>query len=445
MKKIVRFAPSPTGFLHVGNVRTALVNWLFARRNDGEFWLRMDDTDQDRSEERFEAAIREDLSWLGLNWETEVRQTDRLERYAQAKEQLLKAGRLYPCYETPEELDIRRKMQVSRGKPPIYDRAALKLTAEQRQEYEQMGRKPHYRFLLDEKDVTWKDLVRGEVVFHGAHASDPVLIRADGIPLYTFCSVVDDIDMNITHIIRGEDHVSNSAVQIQIFEALGCKNPPEFAHLALLRTKDGELSKRVGGGDIRSLREQGVFPLAITSMLARLGTSDSVDLADSLDSLVQDFDFSKFGRAAAQYDEEELFRLNERLLHKMPFAEAQPLLAERNLPNIDQAFWEVVRANIHNLDEVKIWWELVHSPIKPEILDADYCQQAANLLPEGEWDNNSWKQFTDAVKTATGRKGKDLFMPLRLALTARHDGPDLAQVFQLLGRDKALERLNYKG
>lgn len=436
----LRFAPSPTGYLHVGNIRAALVNWLFAKQTGGSFLLRFDDTDQERSKQAFEDGIREDMGWLGLHWEAECKQSDRMARYAEMAEKLKASGRLYPCYDTPEELEVRRKLQVSRGKPPIYDRASLKLTDAQKAAYAQEGRTPHWRFLLEESDIVWNDMIRGEVKFTGQFASDPVLIRADGVPLYTFSSCVDDVDMNITHIVRGEDHVTNSAVQIQIFAALGA-SAPQFAHMALLTSKGGKLSKREGGGDIRTLREKGFFPLAISSYLAKIGTSDSVELAESMEALVEQFAFSKMGRAAAQYDEEELARLNTRLLHAASLEEVAPQLGAMGLTQLDSEFWERVRPNIASLEEVKDWWALVNQPITPVVEDSEYCAKAAELLPEGKWDDKTWQTFTGAVKEATGRKGKELFMPLRLALTARTDGPDLHVVFELLGREKARKRL----
>ncbi len=432
----VRFAPSPTGFLHVGNVRTALINWLYAHKTGGTFLLRIDDTDKERSEARFEDAIKEDLQWLGLTWDETMRQSDRFARYEEAKQELIANGRLYPCYETADELEVRRKLQVSRGKPPVYDRAALKLTDAEKAAFEAEGRTPHYRFLLNDEDVVWQDLIRGEVKFGGQFASDPVLIRADGVPLFTFSTVVDDHDTGITHVIRGEDHVSNSAVQVQIFEALGY-NIPQFAHMALLVMKEGKLSKRSGGGDIRSLREKAVFPLAVNSLLAKMGTSDAIELAEDMASLAEAFDFGKMGRAAANYDEEELLRLNTKLLHDLPLSEVKDKLEIE----IDEDFWQQVRANLHSLAEVKDWWELVHQPITPVIEDAEYGRIAAECLPEGEWNEQSWQEFTNAVKDKTGRKGKELFMPLRLALTARTDGPELPKVFTLLGREKARKRL----
>jgi len=433
----LRFAPSPTGNLHVGNVRAALVNWLFVRKHGGTFLLRMDDTDQERSRKEYETGIMEDLRWLGLQWDGDIiRQSERYGRYKEAMQFLIEKGRLYPCYETAEELDFKRKIQAGRGQSPMYDRAALQLTDAQKAAFEAEGRKPHWRFKLNDETNAWDDLVRGHCEFKGQHMSDPVLVRADGVPLYTFASVIDDSDMDITHIVRGEDHVSNSAVQIQIFEAMSAK-VPTFAHMALLTSKGGKLSKREGGGDIRSLREEGFLPLAITSYLAHIGTSHAIELADSLESLVAAFDFSHLGRSAAQYDEDELARINTKRIHQLDIAEVK----ERTGIALDESFWLAIRDNVNALSEINDWISLVHHPLTPQISDVDYLRQAADLLPQGEWDATSWQQFTNAVKESTGRKGKDLFMPLRLALTARHDGPDLNKVFQLLGREKAKKRL----
>jgi glutamyl-tRNA synthetase len=436
----VRIAPSPTGYLHVGNVRTGLVNWLFAKKHKGEFFLRLDDTDQDRSRPEFAAAIEEDLGWLGLKWDGFFKQSDRYAEYEAAKQKLLANGRLYPCYETAEELEIKRKMMASRGLPPVYDRSALKLTEEQRREYEAQGRKPHYRFLLEDKDIIWSDLIRGDVKFQGAHVSDPVLVREDGVPLYTLASVVDDIEYQITHIIRGEDHVSNTAVQIQIFEALGGA-PPSFGHLALLKTKEGELSKRKGGGDIRGLRDEGFEPMTINSYLGKIGTSDAIEPFASLDALVASFDMKKFGRAPANYDPAEVDRLNEKLLTHMPFDQAKSCLASLGLNQVNEAFWNSVHGNIKKMSDVSDWWKLIHEPVKGIIDDADFIATAAALLPPEPWNENSWNEWTNAVKEKTGKKGKDLFMPLRKALTGMEHGPEMKVLFMLLGRNKVLERL----
>jgi glutamyl-tRNA synthetase len=437
MSVIVRIAPSPTGYLHVGNIRTALVNFLFARKLGGKFLLRLDDTDQDRSKPEFASAIKEDMEWLGMIWDDKIfKQSDRLAEYEKAKQKLIASGRLYPCYETSDELDIKRKMAASRGLPPIYDRAALKLTEEQKKKLESEGKKPHYRFLLEDKPIIWQDMIRGEVKFGGTSFSDPVLVREDGVPLYTIASVVDDGDYHISHIIRGEDHVSNTAVQIQIFEALGY-TVPTFGHLALLKTKDGELSKRVGGNDIRSLRDEGFEPMAVMSYLGKIGTSDAIDAFGSMDALAASFDINKFGRSPANYDEVELERINQKLVHGLDFAAVQSRIKG------DATFWNSVRANLKKVKDASEWWNILNQFERPSAtLDKDFIATAANLLPPEPWSDASWNEWTNAVKDATGKKGKELFMPLRVALTGMEHGPEMKVLFMLLGRNKVLERLH---
>lgn len=442
MTVIVRFAPSPTGLLHVGNLRTALINWLFARKAGGQFILRFDDTDTERSKAEYEDGIREDLQWLGLGWDREFRQQDRMEMYEAAKQKLIDSGRLYPCYETAEELEIKRKMLASRGKPPIYDRASLKLTKDQIEEYESEGRKPHWRFKLDDKDIEWDDLIRGKQKLRPIHISDPVLVRADGVPLYTLSSTVDDGETDITHVLRGEDHVTNTAVQIQIFEALGY-TPPIFSHNALLQMKDTKLSKRTGeGGTVVGLREDGFEPMAVNSLLARLGTSDPVEAFMNIDNLINQFDISKFGRAAANYDEHELERLNHAILSVSHFNDVKNRVYAMGLSQVDETFWNTVRPNLHKLSDISDWWQILKEPLQPSIEgdDVDYCAQAADAINNVE----SFKEWTSALKETSGRKGKELFMPLRKALTAREDGPELGRVFELLPKETAIERLKGK-
>lgn len=434
----VRIAPSPTGYLHVGNVRTALVNFLFAKKMGGHFLLRIDDTDLERSRDEYTAAIKEDMSWLGLEWDSLAHQSHRFDRYKIATDKLIADGRLYACYETAEELDVQRKMQASRGLPPIYNRAALKLTDEQKKKYESEGRRPHWRFLLNDAELSWNDLIRGKATFKATHMSDPVLIREDGVPLYTLASVVDDGEMGITHIIRGEDHVSNSAVQIQIFEALGFA-VPQFAHLALLKTKDGELSKRLGGNDIRSMRDAGILPMAINSLLARIGTSDAIETCGDMQQLVDSFDFAKFGRAPANYDVAELEKLNEKLLHITPFAAVKD-----KLPQLDEAFWLAVRMNIKTVAEAKTWWDMVHGSVAANLSgdDADFVKSTAAHLPPAPWDETTYDTWLAAIKPTTERKGKTLFMPIRQALTGMDHGPELKKLLPLLGREKVIQRLS---
>ncbi len=441
MSITVRFAPSPTGLLHVGNVRTALVCWLDARKSQGQFLLRIDDTDQERSEERFVEAIRRDLTWLGLDWDRFERQSDRTAQYDAAIDRLKGDGRLYACYETPEELGLKRKSQLNRGLPPIYDRAALALTDAQKQDFEAQGRRPHWRFKLEHAPIAWDDLVRGAVSFQGADLSDPVLIREDGRPLYHLCSVLDDIDFGVSHVVRGEDHVANTAAHVQMFEALGA-TPPRFAHLALIADAEGKgLSKRLGSLSIQSLREDsGLEPMAIVSLLARLGTSDPIEPLLDLAPLVDSFDYAKFARATPRFDEEELGRLNARILHGLPYGR----VADRLGAGIDEPIWLAVRANLSRLSEARDWARVVSEPMAPVIAeeDRDFLAQAAAVLPEEPWDRDTWGRWTGAVKQASGRKGKRLFMPLRRALTGRDHGPELADLLPLLGRARVTGRLN---
>ena len=443
MKTTVRFAPSPTGRLHAGNIRTALFNFLFARKTGGSFILRLDDTDTERSTREFARGIEEDLRWLGIEWTKEVRQSERFALYAAAVEQLKASGRLYPAYETPEELEVKRKRQLARGKPPVYDRAALKLTAEEPGKLEEEGRKPHWRFLLEQRDVVWDDLVRGRQHVDAASLSDPVLVRADGTYLYTLPSVVDDIDLGITHVIRGEDHVANTAPQIQLFEALGAKSPA-FGHHNLLVSADGQaLSKRDRSLAIEGLRAEGIEPLAVVSYAAVLGTSDPIAPHVSLDEIVPGFDFAKLSRAPARFDPHELRLLNAKLLHMLPFNAVADRLRAMGVAGGDE-FWEAVRGNLAVLADAKIWWEVVSGQLQPVIEDAKLCREAAALLPLEPWDGETWSAWSSAVKQATGAKGKALFAPLRLALTGREHGPELKQLLPLIGRTRAAARLEGK-
>lgn len=435
----VRFAPSPTGKLHVGNVRTALVNWLFAKGQGGSFVLRIDDTDLARSTQEFEDGIETDLTWLGLVWDERYNQSKRFDRYEEAAARLKSSGRLYPCYETSDELDRRRKVQLSRGLPPIYDRAALELTEAEKAAYEAEGRRPHWRFKLDGKRVAWEDLARGHAEVDTASMSDPVLIREDGLFLYTLPSVVDDIDMDITHIIRGEDHVTNTGAQIEIFEALDAK-VPGFAHMPLLVGADGAaLSKRLGSLSISDMRDQGYEPIAITSHLGKIGTSDNLEIAASVEALGQAFAFSKMGRSPARYDTADLDRLNAQALHAMTYAEAQPRLAGLGV-DLGETFWDTVRGNLNKFADVADMARIVTGPVTPVIEDPAFAAAALEVLPE-VIDANAWSAWTAAVKEKTGAKGKGLFMPLRLILTGQAHGPDMAAMAPLIGREAIVRRL----
>lgn len=443
MSLTVRFAPSPTGLLHVGNIRLALVNWLVARGAGGTVLLRLDDTDDERSTPEFAAGIERDLGWLGLTWDRKARQSDRLALYTEAADRLKAAGRLYPCYETAEELGLKRKSLLARGLPPLYDRAGLDLSAAGRARLEAAGRHPHWRFKLDHQPVSWSDLVRGPAQFDGADLSDPVLVREDGRPLYTLSSVVDDIAFGISHVIRGEDHVANTAVQIQLWQALG--GPvPTFAHLPLLTDAAGHgLSKRLGSLSIASLRDDdGIEPMALLCLLARLGTADAVEAHLTLAELVESFDLTRVSRATPRFDPEDLTRLNARLLHLTPFAGVADRLAALGLDGVDQRFWLAVRPNLTRLADATLWWQISHAPVTPTLTDPNLTRQAASLLPPEPWDETTWGHWIEQIKVATGIKGKGLFLPLRLALTGTDHGPELKSLLPLIGRPRAVARLN---
>jgi glutamyl-tRNA synthetase len=440
---IVRFAPSPTGLLHVGNARTAVLNYLFAKKNGGKFMLRIDDTDTERSKPEYEAAIVEDLGWLGLAHDLFARQSERAPAHQAAAEKLKTAGRLYPCYESQIELDRRRQRQIASGRPPVYDRAALKLTEEDRAKLEAQGRKPHWRFKLSQSKVKFRDLIRGEVEIDTAHLSDPVLIREDGRFLYTLPSVVDDVDFAITHIIRGEDHVTNTAVQIEIFEALGGA-VPAFAHHPLLVGAGGEaLSKRLGSLSLRLLREDGIEPMAAASYLAKTGTSDPITPYTDISALIAEFAMEKIGRAPAHFDPAELSNLNAKLLHALPYDAVAARLAAAGIGG-GAPFWDAVKANLTRFSDAADLWTLVTGPLAPVIEDAAFAAKAAELLPQEPWDETTWAAWTAAVAAATGLKGRALYHPLRLALTARNHGPELKKLLPLIGRAKALARLEGK-
>lgn len=437
----VRWAPSPTGRIHLGNARPAMLNWFFARRHGGRYVLRMDDTDTARSTREFADGIEADLAWLGITPDLLVRQSDRTALYDAARDRLIAAGRLYPCYETEDELDRRRKRARALGKPPIYDRAALKLTAEDRAKLEAEGRKPHWRFKLDGRPVQFEDLIKGAQTVNTASMSDPVLVREDGSYLYTLPSVVDDIDLGITHVIRGEDHVSNTGTQIEIFEALG--GPvPIFGHHNLLTDAEGQgFSKRLGSQSLSDFRAEGYEPLAIAIMASITGTSLPIEPYASLDDIAARLDFSMISHGAARFDPVELDNLNARLLHTMPYEDALPRLTSLGLEG--EAIWLLLRDNLAKFGDIVEWSKLVLGPVEPVIADEDrdFLALAKALLPAEPWSLETWGEWTNALKAATGRKGKPLFLPLRLALTGRHDGPELKSLLPLVGRTACLDRL----
>lgn len=455
MTVTVRFAPSPTGYIHIGNTRTALSNWLYAQKNGGKLILRYDDTDVERSRQEYAEAIAVDLDWLGVKPARVEYQSKRFDVYARAVEKLKAAGLLYACYETADELERRRKLRLARRLPPVYGREALKLTDAEKAAFEAEGRKPHWRFLLpnfesdpfvtQRTEVHWDDLVRGPQVVDLASMSDPVLVREDGTYLYTLPSVVDDIDLGVSHIIRGDDHVTNTGVQIAIFRALGAE-PPVFGHHNLLTTTTGEgLSKRTGALSVGSLRENGYEPMAVASLAVLIGTSENVAAAPTMAALAERFDLASISKSSAKFDPAELDTLNRSLLHEMSFADAKPRLEALGIEG-DKAepFWLAVRGNLDRFGDVQHWWQIVSGDLAeaPELSDEDreFVRVAFNSLPAAPWNHLTWKAWTDAVKSETGRKGKGLFMPLRLALTGQPHGPELADLLVLIGPDKVQSR-----
>ncbi|WP_108484359.1 glutamate--tRNA ligase [Oceaniglobus ichthyenteri] len=429
-----RFAPSPTGYIHIGNLRTALMNYMIARKAGGTFILRLDDTDPERSKQEYADAIQEDLEWLGLTWDRVERQSDRLDRYMAAADSLRDKGRFYEGFETPVELDLKRKKQLNMGKPPVYDRAALALSEDEKAAL-RAERSPHWRFKLDQERINWTDGVLGDISIDAASVSDPVLIRGDGQVLYTLASVVDDTDMGVTHVVRGSDHVTNTATQIQIMAALG-HGHPEFAHHSLLTGPQGEaLSKRLGTLALRDLRAAGVEPMALLSLMARLGSSQPVEMHLSLDELIDGFDISNFGSAPTKFDADDLKPLTARALAAMPFDKMADDIAALGVPgDIAPQFWEVVKGNIATRGEMADWWSLMRDGASATVAeeDAAFITEAFGLLPEPPYGPDAWATWTSAVKEATGRKGRGLFMPLRHAVTGRSHGPEMAELMPLL-------------
>ena len=437
---ITRFAPSPTGYIHVGNLRTALMNYLIARKAGGTFILRIDDTDPERSKEEYVDGIKQDLDWLGLHWDRVERQSERLDRYHAAADELRAKGRFYEAFETPTELDLKRKKQLNMGKPPVYDRAALNLSDADKDALRAERGDGVWRFKLDQERIEWSDGILGDISIDAASVSDPVLIRGDGQILYTLASVVDDTEMGVTHVVRGSDHVTNTATQIQIMAALGFDHPA-FAHHSLLTGPQGEaLSKRLGTLALRDLRAQGVKPYALLSLMARLGSSDPVELRTDMESLIEGFDINHFGSAPTKFDVRDLFPLTGRYLQTLTYAEVAEDIAAVGVPE-DQAerFWAVTRENIETLHDLEGWWAMFRDGAEPVIEDEDkdFVAEAMGMLPEMPFDDSTWGAWTAAVKEKTGRKGRGLFRPLRLALTGQESGPEMAAVMPLLQVVKA--------
>jgi len=437
----VRFAPSPTGFLHIGNFRTALVNFLFARKEKGHFMLRIDDTDHERSSLEFEKAIIEDLSWMNFKWDSLEKQSNRLKRYDEALETLLDKKRAYACYETAEELSLKRKAQLSSGKPPVYDRSSLRLSDSDVADLKAKGNKPHYRFLLDHSEVIWNDLIKGGSKYHMSSLSDPVILREDGRVIYTLASVVDDIDFDITHILRGEDHMTNSAAQIQLFEALGSA-APNLGHLSLLTDISGAgLSKRLGSLSLKDLRNEGIHPMAISSLLSKVGTSDPVEIKKEIETIILYFDINKFGKSKSKFDKNELSLLNSKIYQLIDFEEIDEDLKKMNI-SITKEFWNLIRGNIALLKNVKDWWDICFGIIDSIIENQDFLDSALEVLPKDQFNEKTWSTWTQKLSQITGKKGKELYMPLRLCLTGQNKGPEMADLILMMGRDKVIKRLS---
>ena len=440
MTTVTRFAPSPTGLLHLGNIRTALINWLYARTNNGKFILRIDDTDLERSKDEYISQIKYDLDWLGIDYDETFNQSSRFDRYREQFEKLKSDGRIYPCYETPEELERKRKLLIAAGGKQVYDRSAMELTDQQKKDYEAEGRKPHWRFLLKTERMKWDDLLKGEIDIDLTSLSDPVLFREDGVPLYTFSSAVDDIDYGITNVIRGDDHTSNTAVQVEIINALD-QNKITFAHHALLKASSGDkLSKRDNVISISSFREANMEPISILSLLATIGTSNSIELKDNIDQIKSEFKLSTISTSPGRIEIDVLNALNKKQVQKYNFSDIEERLKKID-EKIDQKFWETIRGNLNVVEDIKQWTDIVFNSetIKPS--DKDYIKIAMELIPDDPWNDETWGLWTSAIKEKTGRKGKDLFLPLREAFTGLNHGPEMKLLIQLLGREKIIERV----
>ena len=440
MTTTTRFAPSPTGLLHLGNIRTALINWLYARTNNGKFILRIDDTDLERSKDEYASKIKYDLEWLGIDFDETFNQSSRFEVYKARFDILVDQGRVYPCYETPEELERKRKLQMASGGKPVYDRSALALTDQQKKEFEGEGRKPHWRFLMNSKRVQWDDILKGQVDIDLLSLSDPVVYREDGVPLYTFSSVVDDIDFNITNVIRGDDHTSNTAVQIELINAMDT-NKIVFAHHALLTASSGDkLSKRDNVISIESFREKNIDPLAILSLLATIGTSNSIELKSNISQIIEEFRIKTISTSPGKIEIDLLNALNKKIVQKYEFSEIKDRLFKVD-KRINEKFWNTVKGNLETVENIQSWTDIVFNSDSIEPNDKEFIKIALKVMPPDPWSDETWDEWTGKVKELTGRKGKELFLPLREAFTGLSHGPEMKKLIQLLGRDKILERV----
>lgn len=440
-KIITRIAPSPTGFLHIGNYMTTFANWKYAKKHGGMFYLRMDDTDTSRSTQEYKDQIMHDLQWAGISWDLYFEQSSRKARYDQVIDKLKSVGRLYACYETPEELELKRKLLLASGKPPIYDRAALKLTQQQVSDYLNHGRKPHYRFLINHEEICWEDMVRGKIVYHGSNLSDPIVVREDGSMTYMLCSAIDDVDYEISHIIRGEDHITNTAMHIQMFGAMEA-SPPEFGHLSLIKAKDEKISKRIGGFDLRTLRDQmEIEPIALNSLFSSMGTPKPIKLYSKMQEMIDEFDVKDFSPGPIIYNPQDLMNLNRKVASTMNFADAAKRIAGPYANNFTQDFWLAVRENLAKFSDVYSWLEICFGEVVAHNQDKQFIEYAIDALPDGQFTNETWSKWTDRIKSGTGRSGKALYLPLRMCITGMEEGPEMKLLVMLLGRDKVIARL----
>ena len=441
MTIITRFAPSPTGLLHVGNLRTALIAWLYARSNSGKFILRIDDTDIKRSSNLYIEALQQDLQWMGIEWDICFKQSNRVVKYEEAKQKLITSGRLYACYETKEELDVQRKSLLSRKMPPIYDRSSLRLTIQEKNILEAKGLKPYWRFLLNKGDISWNDKIRGSIKFKTTNLSDPVLVRTDGTLTYSLASVVDDIEYNVTDIIRGEDHISNSAIHVQLFESLFAEKR-NFSHLSLLKTRDKKLSKRDSDFSIRELRERGILPSAIALFFLKIGSSENIVAKKNIDHLIKEFALSKFSKSTVQYDFNELCAFNTKVLHLLDFNEISIILKKFNIEDVNEEWWLSIRSNITNVIDIKYWYSVCRDDISTSITNQGLINLAKSVLPDEVFDLNTWDKWIELIKKHTTLRGKKLFMPLRIALTGQEYGPELRILLPMINKNLVLKRLN---
>jgi len=440
MKTVTRFAPSPTGLLHIGNLRAALITWLYAKSTHGQFILRIDDTDLERSKVEYIDAIKEDLRWLEIDWDICIYQSTRYQQYEISKKKLIDSGRLYPCYETEEELMIKKRILLSKGLAPIYDRSALKLTQKQRLALELKGIKPYWRFMLINDNISWIDGVKGSLSFESKFLSDPVLVRTDGTLTYNLASVIDDIEYGVTNLIRGEDHITNSALHIQIFQALSA-TPPSFSHIPLMNIKDKKLSKREGSFSIRELRKNGILPLSAQIFLSKIGTCDDIKISKNINNLIKEFSLTKLSKSTIQFDFNELIKFNIKLLRNLSFDEVKKNLKKVDMPYIEEELWQAVKLNINSLEELKYWYKICNEDIKTKILDKDFIKLARSLIPEHRFNTDTWDVWITNIKKCTPLRGKELFSPLRIALTGLNKGPELKYLLPIMGRDLVKRRL----